>query len=182
MQLKEEFNQITVEETPGCLWLVGLFFAFVGGIFVYGALGGLTDYAKQSPWMLSLAFLMGSIGVAAGIWIIYNAPITKVFINREENRVLLRRYGLFGKQETTYRFDEIECFRLIEAKDDEGSPIWSFGLELLDGELVKITSLPSHSEEYERNHVFQINDFMQLAIPSYQSPDELKDESETKIS
>ena len=182
MRLKEEFNQIIVEETPGCLWFVGLFFAFVGGIFVYGALGGLNDYAKQSPWMLALAFLMGSCGVAAGIWIIYNAPIAKVFINRIESRVLLTRYGLFGKKETVYRFDEIKCFRLIEDKDDEGSPIWSFGLELTNDELVKITSLPSHSEEYERDHVFQINDFMQLAIPSYQSPDELKDESETKIS
>ncbi len=182
MRLKEEFNQIIIEETPGCLWFAGLFFAFVGGIFVYGSLGGLTDYAKQSPWMLALSGVMGSIGVAVGIWIIYNSPITKVFVNRAENRVLLKRYGLFGKKETVYRFDEIECFRLIEAKDDEGSPIWSFGLELSNGELLKITSLPSHSEEYERRHVFQINDFMQLAIPSYQSSDELKDESETKIS
>ena len=177
MRLKEEFNQITVDETPGCMWLFGLFFAFICGIFVYGSLGGLTDYAEQSPWMLALAFFMGSSAVAVGIWIIYNAPITKVIINRAENRVLLTRYGLSGKQETTYRFDEIECFRLIEAEDDEGSPIWSFGLELSNRELVKITSLPSHSEEYERKHVFQINEFMQLAIPSYQSPDELKDES-----
>lgn len=182
MRLKEEFNQTIVEETPGCLWFVGLFFALVGGIFVYGSLGGLNDYAKQSPWMLAFAFLMGSSAVGVGIWIIYNAPITKVVINRIESRVLLRRYGLFGKKEIVFRFDEIKCFRLIEDKDDEGSPIWSFGLELTNDELVKITSLPSHSEEYERKHVFQINEFMQLAMPSYQPPDELKDESETKIS
>ncbi len=66
----------------------------------------------------------------------------------------MTRYGLSGKKETIYRFDEIKCFRLIEDKDDEGSPIWSLGIELLNDELVKITSLPSHSEEHERKYVF----------------------------
>ncbi len=60
MRLSEDVNEIIVRETPGCLWMVGLFFSFVGGIFVYGALGGFTDYDKQPFWMLMLACLMGS--------------------------------------------------------------------------------------------------------------------------
>lgn len=182
MRLKEEFNQITVQEIPGCLWMVGLFFAFVGGVFVYGALGGLTDYHKQSPWMISLAGVMGMCAVAAGIWIIYQAPITKVLINRQDQNVLIKRYGLFGKRETVYQFDEIRYFRLIEDRDDEGSPIWSFGIELMNEELVKITSLPSHAEEYERRYVFQTNQFMNKPLPTYQTPDELEGESAAKIS
>lgn len=182
MRLKEEFNQIIVQETPGCLWFVGLFFAFVGGIFVYGSLGGFTDYDKQSPWHLMLALVMGSVAVAAGIWIIYNAPVSQVAIDRLENRVSITRYGLFGKKQIAYRFDEIKYFRLIEDLDDEGSLIWSFGIELSSGELVKITSLPSHSEEYERRYVFQTNRFMNKPLPSYQTPDELEDESAAKIS
>ncbi len=182
MRLKEDVNEIIVEETPGCLWMVGLFFAFVGGIFVYGALGGLADYDKQSPWMLALFGLMGFIAVAAGIWIIYNAPISKVIIDRIENKVLITRYGLFGKRRIVYRFDEIKHFRLIEDIDDEGSPIWSFGIELVNDELVKITSLPSHSEEYERKYVFQINQYINKPLPSYKSFDELEGESEPEMS
>lgn len=182
MRLKEDVNEIIVQETPGCLWTVGLFFAFVGSVFVYGSLGGLTDYDKQSSQMLGLAFLMGSIAIAAGIWIISTAPITKVVVNRIENRVLLIRYGFSGKKETEYLFEEIKKFRQIEEKDDEGSPIWSFGIELSDGDLIKITSLPSHSEEYERQYIFQINEFMHKPLPSYKTFDELEGESEPKIS
>ena len=181
MRLREDANEIILQETPGCLWVFGLFFVFVSGIFVYGSLGGLTDYDKQSSQMLALAFLMGSIGVAAGVWIISTAPITKIVVNRIENRVLLTRYGFSGKKETVYRFDEIKHFRLIEDKDDEGSPIWSFGIKLLNNDLIKITSLPSHSEEYERKYVFQINEFMHKPLPSYKAFDELEGESEPKI-
>ena len=182
MRLKEEVNQIIIEETPGCLWIFGLFFAFVGGIFVYGSLGGFTDYDRQPPWMLMLACLMGSAAVAVGIWIIYNAPVSKVVVDRLENQVRLTRCGLFGRRKTVYPFDEIRHFRLIEDKDDEGSPIWSFGIELFDGELIKITSLPSHSEEYERRYVFQTNEFMNKPLPSYKTVDDLTDESDAKMS
>ena len=181
MRLKEDFNQITVQETPGCLWIVGLFFAFVGGIFVYGSLGGFTDYDKQPPWMLMLVCLMGSTAVGFGIWAIYNAPITKVVIDRIDKNVLITRFGLFGKRQNVYQFDEIKYFRLIEDLDDEGSLIWSFGIELSSGELIKITSLPSHSEEYERQYVFQTNQFMNKPLPSYRTAGELEDESAAKI-
>lgn len=182
MRLKEEFNQINIQETPGCLWIFGLFFAFVGGVFVYGSLGGLQDYDKQPPWMLMLACFMGWIAVGVGVWVIYNAPITKVKVDRIAKKISITRYGLFGKRLDIYHFDDIRYFRLIEDRDDEGSPIWSFGIELMDEELVKITSLPSHSEEYERRYVFQTNQFMNKSMPTYQTPAELEGESEAKIS
>ena len=46
MQIEQTGNEFIVRETPGCLWIFGLFFAFVGGIFVYGSLGGFMDYAR----------------------------------------------------------------------------------------------------------------------------------------
>src|SRR5215204_2147898 len=110
MQIEQTENALIIRETPGCLWIFGLFFALVGGVFVYGALGGFVDYGSQSLWMLFLAFVMGSIAVAAGIWIIYGAPVTRIVIDRFENEVWMTRYGLFGKQESLYAFDQIELF------------------------------------------------------------------------
>ena len=46
MKIKQTENELIIQETPGCLWIFGLFFAFVGAIFVYGSFGGLTDYDK----------------------------------------------------------------------------------------------------------------------------------------
>lgn len=182
MKTTQTPNFLTLYETPGCLWFIGLFFMLVGGIFVYGALGGFADYNSQSPWMLAAALLMGSCGVGAGIWIIYGAPITKVVIDRINDEIVMTKRGLFGRRETVYAFEEIKYFRLIEDRDDEGAPIWSVGMELADGELVKITSLPSHSEEYERKYIFETNEFMNKQLPAIEMILACADEEDEEIS
>lgn len=177
MKTTQTENELIIQESPGCLWFAGLFFALVGGIFVYGALGGFTDYDKHAAWMLALAFVMGSSAVATGVWIIYRAPVTKIIVDRIEDTVLMTRYGLFGKRESVYGFDEIKRFCLVAEKDDEGSEIWSVGMNLTNGETIKITSLPSYSEEYERKYIFQTNEFMRKQIPPAQMILEPEDEN-----
>jgi hypothetical protein len=177
MQIERTENELIIRETPGCLWIFGLFFAIVGGVFVYGSLGGLADYERQTLWMLALAFVMGSVGVATGVWIIYSAPITKIVVNRIDYEVRMTRYGLFGKQKTFYDFDDIEQFCLIEEVDDESNPIWSLGMRLNSGETIKISSLPSHDERFKREFVFQTNEFMFKQISVTENVFELTDEA-----
>lgn len=182
MRLREDFNQIIVRENPGCLWLFGIFFMSVGGAFVYGALGGFTNHATTPKWQLMLAFIMGASAVGCGIWIIYNAPFTKLFINRQTNRIRHERRGLSGKIVNEYSFDEIEQFALLEEKDDEGDQIWSLSMNLTNGETVKISVLPSHAEQPKQNFAFQINEFMHKQMPSYQRAELPEDETKGKIS
>jgi hypothetical protein len=182
MQTTQTANELIIRETPGCLWIFGLFFALVGGVFVYGALGGLADYQRHAAWMLVLAFVMGSIAIAAGIRIIYRAPITRVVVDRLEETVSMTRFGLFGKQETSYAFDEIEQFCLIEELDDESNPIWFLGMNFQSGEIVKISSLPSHDRRFKQGFVFQTNEFMGKGIISAQMILELEDEPDAEIS
>lgn len=181
MQTQQNGNELIIRETPGCVWIVGLLFAFVGGAFVYGALGGLTDYERHAPWMLSLAFIMGSIAVGCGVWIIYQAPITRIVIDRFENSLLMTRYGLFGKQITAFDFAEIERFILIEEKDNEGDLVWALGMKLVNEETIKISSLASHDERFKSNFVFQINEFMNKQLPSTEMILELTDETDESL-
>lgn len=182
MQTKRAENELIIQETPGCLWILGLLFVFIGGIFVYGSLGGFTNADEVPQYAIYLAFLMGSIGVAAGVWVIFHAPVTKVFINRQTETVALVRRGLFGKRENIYSFEQIKQFCLIEEKDSEGDDIWSLGMELSSGERIKISSLESHSEKFKRDFVFETNQFMYKQMPNYKSALELEDENRTKIS
>lgn len=182
MRLEEEFNQITVQETPGCLWLFGLFFALIGAMLVYGSVGGFVNSGVIPIWQLALTFLMGAAGIAVGIWLIYLAPFNRVIINRQTEIVTHLKIGLFGKQTKNYSFEHLKQFSLIEETDDEGALIWSLGMDLSNGETIKISSLPSHSEKFKRDFVFQINDFMDKPVLSYKSFGELEDESETKMS
>jgi hypothetical protein len=183
MRADESGNELIIRETPGCLWLLGGLFCLVGGVFVYGALGGFSNRDEFSFWALAAAFLMGAIGIVGGVWIIYRAPLTTLNLNRADETLTLTRHGLFGKRTDLYRFGEIQQFLLLEEKDDESNPIWSLGIELTDGETVKISSLPSHSENFKRRFVFAANQFIYKQIPSpHQALSELEGESATDSS
>jgi len=175
VKIEQNENELIIRETPGCLWLFGLFFAVIGGIFVYGALGGVTNRDSVSPPVIFLTLIMGAVGVAVGIWIIYRAPVTKIVVNRETQTVFYTKLGLAGKQETIYAFAEIKQFCLVEEFDDESNPIWSLGMELSDGETIKISSLQSHDEKYKRDFVFQTNEFLHKQMPSYKTNIEIED-------
>ena len=181
MQSEQTENILIIRETPGCLWIFGLFFAAVGGAFVWGALGGFIDWGSQSALVLALAFVVGAAGVAAGAWIIYGAPVTRVVIDRLEKDIFITRYGLFGRSETRYEFGEIEAFCLVEGTDDESDPIWFLGVNLESGETVKISSLPSHDRRFKENFVLQTNEFMRKQLASTEMIFDLEDESDEWI-
>lgn len=146
MKLRQTEKELIIDEAPGCLWIFGLFFAIIGGTFVYGGLGGFSNSSEVGPWVLTLSFLMGTTGLAAGFWIIFRAPITKVTVDRHNKTIIHTQRGLFGKKEESYRFDQVREFCLIEEVDDEGDPVWSLGIELPDGERVRISSGKSFGE------------------------------------
>ena len=75
MKTKQTANELIIRETPGCLWIFGLFFASIGGIIVYGALGGFSNWSEIPFWQLAMAFFMGAIADRAGIATAYYAPI-----------------------------------------------------------------------------------------------------------
>lgn len=166
MKITQTPNELVVKETPGCIWVIGLFFALVGGIFVYGAIGGFTNWNKVPGWQLILTGVMGTIAVLIGYWVIYQAPVLKVIVDRIEDKVSVSRFGLFGKDKKIYSFGEIKEFCLIEERDDENEQIWYVGLNLTSGETVKLTSHAKHSED-ERKYVFETNEFMRKQMPSY---------------
>ena len=173
MKISEAGDQISIDETPGCLWVFGLFFGVIGGLFVYGSLGGFTNRDEVPVYAIWLAFVMGAVGIAVGIWIILRAPVTNVVIDRQKKIISHTRRGLFGKTEDLYHIDQVKEFCVIEDKDDEGSSIWSLGYELSSGEIIAISSLQSHDEKFKRNFVFRANEFMQKQMPSYAAVDQL---------
>ncbi len=177
MKIRQNENELTIEETPGCLWIFGLFFVVISGIFVYGSLGGFTNWDEIPRYAIDLSFLMGAIGIAVGIWIISMAPITKVVVNRRMNTVVHMRRGLAGKQENIYSFRQIKQFCLVEDKDGDGDPVWTLGMELSNGEMIVISSLLSPSEKFKRDFVFKTNEFMNKQIASSQMIFELEDEN-----
>lgn len=169
MRAERSGNKLIIKETPGCLWLFGLFFALIGSVFVYGAIGGYSNFNDISPWVIAAHFFGGLCAIAAGYWIIYNAPLTRITIDRNTETVTQKTRGLSRRSDVVYRFDEIEQFRLIEKPDFDNDFVWSLGMELKDGELIEISAIQSPVESFKRDFVFQTNEFMYKSLTPYQA-------------
>ncbi|MEK7723297.1 MAG: hypothetical protein AAB336_03035 [Acidobacteriota bacterium] len=180
MKVFQTSDTLIIKENPGCLWIFGLFFAAFGVLFVYGAFNGFVIFGIQTPWAANLTFLLGLLGIGIGIWTIYKTPISNLEIDKTQNQVSLTRWGIFGKQTIFYNFDEIERFCLLENAEGNISN-WTFGIELINGEKIPITSLGNHPENYEDKYVYPLNIFIGKELPSCQLNFESQDESETEI-
>lgn len=182
MKVFQTTDRLVVKENPGCLWILGLFFASFGILFIYGAYNGFVLFGMYSPWTVGLTFAMGLVGLAIGFWSIHKTPINNLEIDRNKRTATIIKWGVFGKRSTVYHFDEIKRFCLIEGQTRNGRNIWEFGLELTNGERVPITSLGSHAEDHESKYVFPINIFIGKELPVCQLNSESKDESSDEMS
>lgn len=175
MKVNRSENTLVFRETPGCLWVFGLFFAIIGSMFIYGSLGGYSNYDEAPSWVIAAHLFGGICAVATGYWVIFMAPVTKVTIDRGARTVSLKRRGLSGKHDRTYTFDEVNEFRLIRDIDSDGDIVWSWGVEIVGDKTIKISALSSPVESFKRDLVFQANQFMQKKMPTYKEASELGD-------
>lgn len=145
MKIKQNDGEMILQDAPGCLWLFGSFFAVIGGIFLYGSLGGFHNFNEVPLWGNLAGAAMGAIGVAVGVWKIGSHPASKTVIDRQIKTVTHAERGLFGKSEKTFHFENIRRFFVREDKDGEGDPIWKVEMELLFGESVEVTRVWSRN-------------------------------------
>jgi hypothetical protein len=160
MKVFEKENELIIKETPAIIWFIGMFFTIIGGIFVYGSFGGFTNYNEVGIIVIYITRFMAFCAVAVGIWTIYKAPITYIRINNLTKNLNITKTSIFGKSDENINLENVRKFLLIEGRDDENLPIWTFGYEKNDGDLVELASMPLHSEDYQKNLVFQLNKYI----------------------
>ncbi len=178
MQTKQNANELTFQETPGCVWIFSLILLIFGGLFVYGSIGNLTNNSTVEFWLLPITLLLGLIAVGFGVRLIYHTPITKLVFNLTDETLLYTIYGLTGKKRTLFDFEEIEMFSLIEERDSEGTTFRSLGMSLSNGETIKVSSLSRLDEKFKLDLVLLANDFMSKQIPAAADVFELESEYE----
>ena len=182
MKVERTPTVLTVREAPGCMWLLGAFFIFVGALFVYGASGGYSNYYEMSYAVMIAHILLGACAVAAGVWMIFTSPRILIWVDRNNETVTVRQSRLGGSKTETYLFDEIEACSLLEDTDSDGDPVWSLQLETNAGDRIRCSSFASSNREFTSDIAFELTAFMYKQMPSYKEPNELGDESGGMIS
>ena len=63
-------TNLFTKDAAGCLWLLGLFYVVVAGIFVVGLMGAFTNLYELNELERAVAWFVALSSVTAGIWII----------------------------------------------------------------------------------------------------------------
>jgi len=147
MQIMSRGDVVLVRDSPGLHWLLGLLFLGVGALFALGPLGLFHDRAAVGWPVRALSVLLGSTGVATGLWVLHRAPRSTLEVDRLADRVRLRRWGLGGRRTDTWSIHDVEEIRLAESRDDEDGAVFRVLVVLRSGDVVPISLLWTHGRE-----------------------------------
>lgn len=177
MKIERTGTTLTIKETPGCLWIFGLFFAAIGGIFLYISLSEYMNNSLFSLWVLAVGFFVGICSIGASFLFIYDAAMTKTVIDRNAETLTYREKSLFGRRRRVFTFNEIDRFVVFDDCDDDGEPLYSLGFNLASGETIRISANATPDAAFNRDIVFQANELLYKQMPSYRHAAELEDET-----
>jgi hypothetical protein len=129
-------------DSPGCFWLFGGFFSVLGGLAILASASSVDR--GHRPWEVLAGIALGAFAVAAGAYLIYDAPVSRVTADRRRGTLILRRQGLLRRQRQTFPLSSVRDVYVIEGKDIDGDPVFSSRIALADGTEVPLTLLWLH--------------------------------------
>ncbi len=90
---------------------------------------------------------MGVVGIGAGLYLIYDAPATRVTVLKSEGTLSVTRRGLLRRVQEQLPLTSVRSANLVQGKDIDGEPVYSLRLELQDGREIPLTYLWLHDSK-----------------------------------
>ena len=144
--MQHHIERLPLRDKAGCLGLLGLAFV-AGGVMVFALLLGAGSGEEPTGWTRAIAALIGTVHLAAGIWLFLNTPRITVELRRDRTILQVSRRWLFYRRKRTIDLAEIAHFRVWLGKDSDGDPVYRLELSLRSGERVKLHSVEEHTRE-----------------------------------
>ena len=109
VRTRVEPGRLILEDSPGCFWLFGLFFLLLGSLPIAGLFGLFAEPWKVRGWEAPAAVLLGLAAVAAGLYVVYTSPRTRVIFDVTRGRVSVSRRGLLRREDLRFGLDELRA-------------------------------------------------------------------------
>ena len=136
---------LMLTDSPGCFWIFGGFFCAIGGA---GIVATIASASGGFPvWQVIFGIVLGFAAIAAGLYLIYDAPASRVFVSAGRKTLTIRYRGLFRRQLEHIDFSNIQSIYLLQGKDIDGDAVFTLRLQRVDGREVPLTHLWLHHRD-----------------------------------
>jgi hypothetical protein len=138
-------DRLVLSDSPGCFWLFGGFFCLVGGGAVAAA--SASQNGAYPAWQVAFGIVMGLVGLGTGLYLIYDAPASRVILTRHDGMLTILRRGIFRRVQERFALSSVSSIYLVQGKDIDGDPVFTLRMELQDGRETPLTHLWIHNRE-----------------------------------
>jgi hypothetical protein len=136
-------TRMLVRDKPAAWWFLAVLFVIVSLGFLYL---GIKERDTLPAWQPPLFILFALGGVAAGVWLGRESPLSTIFLDEADGALIVSRFGIGGHSEFRVPADSIRKVIIEERKDDEGYDMTRPALLLKDGESVRLSLLWRHGD------------------------------------
>lgn len=139
--VRQDGSRLVVEASAGPVPVLGVFFLAIGGIFVYGLLGGFVNLYEVGLWERGVAWAVSLAVMGAGAWILHEARGHRTVIDPVRRTVVISRRAPFHTGREQIRLAEIREAVVTRDSDSDGDPVYGVGLELQGNRRASLTPI-----------------------------------------
>jgi hypothetical protein len=145
MRVTDRGTMLVIQDTPGCLWIFGMW--FVAGGLVAIAMPFVAQNRGDVPlWGKLVSVLLGAAAVAAGWVTMRRSPTIHTEIDATSGRVRVRTRAPFGGTHLDeFALNDIGVVQVFPSRDSEGTEQFALRLLLRDGRAISLHTQPSPS-------------------------------------
>jgi hypothetical protein len=146
MRVTDRGTMLVIEDTPGCLWIFGVWF-IAGGILALAMPFVAENRADVPLWGKVVAILLGAAAAVTGWVTMRHSPTIRTELDAASGRVRVRTRAPFGGTHVDdFAINDIGIVQVFPSRDSEGDEQFSLRLLLRDGRTVALHTHPSSSK------------------------------------
>lgn len=106
------------------------------------------------------SYLLGSIFVIIGFFVLNNAPVVTLILNKNLDTLTLKRQGLLPTKDVQYRLGEIQGIQVEDTTDDE--TCYRVSIVLISGRRLPLNSYYSNNQTSIQEMASCIKNFLNI--------------------
>jgi hypothetical protein len=165
MRISETPDRLTVRDTPGALWLLGLAFV-ASGSFVLSIPFWSPEWRAFVLWERLAVLAIGAAHLAGGAYSAWRPASTRTDFDWTTSVGVqrVRRIWPFARS-VTERFvlADVRAIEIVRSSDNDGDPMFQLRLWLAGSRALWLQAQPVHGEGGALEHASRVRRFLGLA-------------------
>ena len=165
MRISESKHRLTVRDTPGALWLLGIGFV-ASGTLVLSIPFYSTEWRHFALWEQAVVLVIGLGHLCGGLYSALRPASTRTDFDHTTDTGVQRVRRLWPSRPIIARFSlrDARALEIVRSADSDGDPMFRLRLWLVESRALWLQAQPTHGEEQARESATRVRRFLELPV------------------